>query len=103
VIVHCTVEESEGKKALETPGGDEFLKAVGGPSGLPFFAFLDAKGALIVNSMRPGQGGKPAENIGHPDRPEEVDWFMTMLGKAAPPMTREEAATLEKWLRNQKK
>jgi len=28
---------------------------------------------------------------------------MTMLGKAAPPMTREEAGMLEKWLRNQKK
>jgi hypothetical protein len=97
------VQESAGKKALETPGGDEFLKALGGPAGLPYFAFLDLKGALIVNSMRPGDVGKPGENIGHPDRPEEVDWFMAMVRKAAPRMTREEAGTLEKWLRNQKR
>jgi hypothetical protein len=103
VTVHCTVQESAPKKALETPGGDELLKAVGGPSGLPYFAFLDKNGEPIVNSMRPGEGGKPADNIGHPYNPEEVDWFMTMVGKAAPRMTREEAGTLEKWLRNQKK
>jgi len=96
------VQESAGKKALETPGGDELLKSLGGPSGLPFFAFLDQKGTMIVNSLRP-VGGKPAENIGHPAEPEEVDWFMTMLSKAAPSMTHEESGTLEKWLRNQKK
>ena len=76
---------------------------MGGGSGLPYFAFLDKKGATIANSMRPGEGGKPAENIGHPDTPEEVAWFMTMVGKSAPRMTRDEAGTLEKWLRNQKK
>ena len=103
MTVHLTVEESAGKKALETPGGGDLLKALGGPSGLPYFAFLDAKGALIVNSMRPGQGGKSAENIGHPDKPEEIDWFMVMVGKAAPRMTREETGTLEKWLRSQKR
>jgi hypothetical protein len=103
VTVRFTVQESEGKKALETAGADDFLKEIGGPSGLPFLAFLDRKGALIVNSMRPGEGGKPAENIGHPDKPEEVDWFLAMVGKAAPRMTREEAGVLEKWLRNQKK
>ena len=103
VTVHCTVQESAPKKALETPGGDELMKAVGGPSGLPYFAFLDEKGVLIVNSMRPAEGGKTAENIGHPDTPNEVDWFITMVGKAAPRMTREEAGTLEKYLRNQKK
>ena len=103
MTVHFTVQESEGKKALETPGGADFMKTIGGPSGLPNFAFLDEKGALIVNSLRPGVGGKSAENIGHPDKPEEVDWFMTMVGKAAPHMTRDEEGTLEKWLRNQKR
>ena len=103
MTVHITVQESAGKKALETPGGDDLLKSVGGPSGLPFIVFLDEKGALIVNSMRPAGGGKAAENIGHPYQPEEVDWFMTMLGKAAPRMMHEEAGTLEKRLRNQGK
>ena len=103
MTVHFTVQESKEKKALETPGGDELMKALGGPSGLPYLAFLDEKGKLIVNSMRPGEGGKPAENIGHPDKPEEVDWFMVMVGKAAPHITHEEAATIENALRHQKK
>ena len=102
MTVHCTVLEGEAKESLHTPGGDEFLKSVGGPDGLPFLAFLDEKGALIVNSQRPaGQGKK--ENIGHPYQPEEVDWFLTMVAKAAPRMTSAETGTLEKWLRNQPK
>ena len=103
MILHCTVQESDAKKALDTPGGEEYLKSVGGPSGLPFIAFLDEKGTLIVNSKRPGDHGKAAENIGHPYQPEEVDWFMTMVAKAAPRMTAAEAGKLEKWLRNQPK
>lgn len=102
MTVHCTVLESEAKKSLNTPGGDEFLKTVGGPDGLPFLVFLDEKGTLIVNSQRPTKPGK-TENIGHPYQPEEVDWFMKMLSKAAPRMTTAEAGTLEKWLRNQPK
>ncbi|MEI9974019.1 MAG: hypothetical protein WDO73_19395 [Ignavibacteriota bacterium] len=101
--MHCTVEESEQKKALETPGGDALLKSLGGPAGLPYFAFLDEKGAPIVNSRRPRDNGQPGDNIGHPAEPQEVDWFMTMLSKAAPRMTRDEAGTLEKRLRNQAK
>ena len=103
VPVHFTVQERKEKKALETPGGDELMKTLGGPAGLPYLAFLNEKGELIINSMRPVEGGKSPENIGHPDKPEEVDWFMAMVAKAAPSMTRDEAATLEKWLRNQKK
>lgn len=75
------------------------LKRLGGPSGLPFFAFLDTNGATIVNSMRPVGGGKNPQNIGHPDTPEEIDWFMVMLHKAVPQMTTAESATLERRLR----
>ncbi len=35
--------------------------------------------------------------------PEEVDWFMTMLAKAAPGLTPEESGTVEKYLRSQKR
>jgi hypothetical protein len=68
---------------------------------LPFFAFLDSKGMLIVSSIRPKEKG--GGNIGHPFESFEIDWFMGMLAKAAPAMKSEEAATLEKWLRAQKK
>ena len=97
------MEEQGEKKALNTPGGDELVARLGGPSGLPFFAFLDSQGALLVNSIRPGEGGKRGENIGHPVKPFEIDWFLTMLRKGAPGMTPQETATLEGWLRAQKK
>jgi len=103
VTAYITVQEEGDKKSLDTPGGDELLARVGGPSGLPFFAFLDPQGAPIVNSIRPGQGGKPGANIGHPVEPYEVDWFLTMLPKAVPGITPQEIAPLETWLRAQKK
>jgi hypothetical protein len=80
------------------------VTSLGGPKkpSLPFFAFLDSKGALVVSSMGPDKTGK-LSNIGHPVQPEEVDWFMAMLKKAVPAMKPEEAARLEKYLRNQKK
>ncbi len=65
---------------------------------MPFFAFLNAKGDLIVNSKKDGR-----DNIGHPFQPEEIDWFMTMLNKAAPGMEKAERQVVESWLRNQKK
>jgi len=84
------------------------MKRLDGPGGLPFFAFLDEHGATIVNSNAPaklqaGKGGFKGGNIGHPNAPEEVDWFMVMLSKAAPAMTAEERGTIEDWLRHQKK
>ena len=100
--MHLTILERDDKKALNTRGGDELMKRLGGPAGLPFFAFLDGHGGLIVNSLRPAANGK-YENIGHPDQPYEIDWFMTMLDRGAPRMLAEERATLEKWLRTQKK
>jgi len=76
---------------------------LGGPQGLPYFAFLDSQGGMIVNSIEPAADGRKAGNIGHPYQPHEVDWFLAMLGKAAPRMTAEERAPLEKYLRAQKK
>jgi thiol-disulfide isomerase/thioredoxin len=104
VRAYFTVQEHDEAKSLDTPGGDDMLMSLGGPkaSGLPFLAFVDSTGSLIVNSMRPGEKSKP-ENIGHPMQPEEVDWFMAMVAKAVPSMQPAEAATLEKYLRNQKK
>ena len=73
------------------------LKQFGGPSGLPYSAFLDAKGALIVNSKLQGQ------NIGYPGEPEEIDWFIQMMKKAAPKMSAADVKTIETALRSFKK
>ena len=81
-------------------------KSTGGEgAGLPFFAFFDSRGAMIVNSVAParlehGKGGDPGGNIGYPSAPSEVDWFLAMLRKAAPRMTAHETGLIETWLRN---
>jgi thiol-disulfide isomerase/thioredoxin len=100
VAVHVVVLEHGDKEYLDNPGGAEWMAKLGGKgSSIPFFAFLDSRGEAIVNSIRPGDGKSGAENIGYPNEPHEIDWFMTMLGKAAPQMPAAEAATIEQWLR----
>jgi thiol-disulfide isomerase/thioredoxin len=96
VVVHLTIQEYGAKASLNHPGGIEVRDAVGGKNtALPFFAFLDSRGTLIVNTIN-----SRGVNIGYPDAPEEIDWFLVMLKKAVPAMTHEEAATLETWLRS---
>ncbi len=98
VDIKLVVQENAANKKLENPGAEEELKRLGGPAGLPFHAFLDATGGLIVNSHRPGGG-----NIGHPAQPEEIDWFLSMVKKAAPGITDSELKTIEDALKNQQK
>jgi hypothetical protein len=73
-------------------------------AGIPFYAFLNSGGEMIANSIRLADG-KPAAsspgkaNIGYPEKPEEIAWFMTMLKKAVPAMSSDETATVETCLR----
>jgi len=85
VPVKLVVQEKEKDKALENPGAEAFLTKLGGPSGLPYSAFLDSKGALIINSK-----GSDGNNIGFPAQPDEIDWFVKMMKKAAPKMSEED-------------
>lgn len=97
------VQEHGDKAALDNPGGAELMAKLGGKdAGLPFFAFLDPAGNMIVNSMRLVPGKKPS-NIGYPSAPEEIDWFMAMLAQAVPGMPAAESTTLEQWLRQHAK
>lgn len=102
VIAHLTVEEHGEKASLDTPGGDKLRKRLGGSdaSGLPFFALLDPAGNVLINSNR-HVAGKRDENIGYPSAPEEVDWFMTMLARAAPGLPAAQARMIEAKLRSQ--
>jgi thiol-disulfide isomerase/thioredoxin len=97
VPVKLVVQENEKNKALENPGADALLKQLGGPSGLPYSAFLDAKGTLIVNSKFNGQ------NIGYPADPSDIDWFIQMMKKAAPSMSPDDLKTIETALRSFKR
>ena len=90
VITKLVVLKRADKKQLENPGGETVRGELGGRgSGLPLFAFVDAKGDLNVNSKRTGDGG----NIGHPIEPDEIAWFMVMLEKSAPTMAKAERKT----------
>ena len=70
----------------------------GKDAGFPFIIMLDATGRPLVDSLRPTPKGK--ENIGYPDSPAEIDWFMTMVQKSAPSLTPQEMATLRSWLKS---
>ncbi len=49
--------------------------------GLPWFAFLEPDGKAIIHSTG------PKGNIGHPNAPDEVEYFKTMLQKAKKHLT----------------
>lgn len=103
MTVHFTVQEHQEKASLNTPGGDELMKRLGGTGGLPYFAFLDSRGNMVVSSNEPPGDGRKGGNIGHPSEPHEVDWFLTMLDRGVPQLRKAERATFEKYLREQKK
>src|SRR5512136_181101 len=84
IPVKLVVQENDKNKALENSGADALLKQWGGPDGLPYSVFLDAKGALIVNSKRNG------ENIGYPGQANEIDWFVQMMRKASLKMSQDD-------------
>ena len=97
IPVKLVVQEIDKNKALENPGADALLKQLGGPDGLPYSAFLNAKGALIINSKLNGH------NIGYPGDPSDIDWFIQMMKKAAPSVSKGDLKTIETALRSFKK
>src|SRR5882672_12235757 len=69
VPVKIVVQENDKNKALENAGADVWFKKLGGPDGLPFSAFLDASGTMIVNSKRSSDTDPAGRNIGYPYEP----------------------------------
>ncbi len=101
VTAELSVDEEAGDKPyLNNPGGEQMMAKLGGDvnGGVPFIVFMDAKGQMIVNSLRPVVGQANGENVGYPATPEEIDWFMKMLRKSAVSLTDGEAQTVESWL-----
>jgi len=86
IPVKVVVQEDDRNKARENPGGDNLMKKLGGPAGLPFSAFLDARGGLVINSINPATPGGEG-NIGFPVEPEEVAWFIKMMCTVTPQMS----------------
>jgi thiol:disulfide interchange protein len=95
VVVALTVQESPNQKALENPGADELMSAMGGVnSGLPFYFFLDKEGKKIADSKALPNGG----NIGHPANAEEIKAFEGLLERTAPRMTSAQRAQIVGYL-----
>ena len=102
VITHLGVYEDLGRHPdLNHPKSDKLVRQFGDADvgGLPFIVFLDTKGQMIVNSNRPSEKKAAGENIGYPSAPEEIDWFMVMIKKAAPTLSEADAGIVERWLR----
>jgi hypothetical protein len=102
VVARLGVYEESGRNPkLNNPKSDTLVHQFGeaDKGSLPFIVFLDPKGGLIVNSNRPSRRKRTGENIGYPSAPEEIDWFMVMIKKAAPALTENDAAIVEAWLR----
>ena len=105
VMASLNVEEERGKHPeLNSPGAEKLVADFGGESdGVPFIVFLDEQGQLLINSNRPSnrpsQGEPKGENIGYPAAPEEIDWFMQMLQRTLPSLTKSDGSTIETWLR----
>lgn len=78
-IVHLTVYESPGKKALENPGALEFLTKNGGADkGIPYWYVLDKDGNVLADSQR-----EPGQNTGCPATEQEVAYFIDVLRKTS--------------------
>jgi thioredoxin-related protein len=96
VITHLDVmERNEKVETLENPGGKEIMQKFGSEkSGLPFYAFLDAKGNKIVDSNVMPQN----QNIGYPGSKEEIEAFVNLLKKSSSSITEKELAAVSEYL-----
>lgn len=86
VIRHVVVDESENKKNLENPGGQQLLEKYNGrDSGIPYWLVFDKTGKLISDSKirKPGEGPELGQNTGCPASAEEVEFFISVLKKTS--------------------
>jgi len=99
-FVPVTLVVMENDETKINPGGKELLEQLGGlRSGLPFFAFVDSEGKMIVSSNTDGKSG----NIGCPATKAEIEWFLKMIRKAAPDVTDTELKAIEDVLNKPKR
>ena len=98
VIVHG--ERLVDTLRQDTPGADQLLDSLHDTdTSLPLIVMLSSSGQLIVDSVRPVYGRRNIHaNIGFPESPIGIDWFLEMLRRAAPSLTSNESKTIQSWL-----
>lgn len=98
VVQRIDVGEHKGDpKHADTPGGAGLRSTLGAAQepGFPFLVMTDENGNPIINSYRNGDTGS---NVGYPALPEEIDWYIEMLKRAAPSLSPAELAATRTWL-----
>jgi len=96
VTKHAVIADIQtGADRTSNPGAEVYEKKYGSlDQGYPFLLFLKADGSVIINSRINNTG----DNIGRPELPPEIKWFMTMLEKGAPTMSPADRRTIESGL-----
>jgi hypothetical protein len=84
VIRHLTVDESSDKKNLENPGAAELrTKYNGDKQGIPYWFILNANGKLLADSRLHSDGKVTGNNVGCPARPDEVNYFISVIKRTS--------------------
>jgi hypothetical protein len=97
----ATGEQSGDKRHANIPGGQKLQASLGGrDAGYPYIVMLDSGGNLLADSVAPRGNHGSGGNIGYPDSPSEIAWFMEMLKKGAPTLSTEERASIRDWLKS---
>jgi hypothetical protein len=91
-------EVKNDTKHVDTPGGSKLRTSLGGVGepGFPFLVMTDENGAALVNSYLNGKAS--SGNIGYPALPEEIDWYIEMLKRAAPSLASADLTATHTWL-----
>ena len=100
-LIVISGERPDDTRHQNTPGAEQLLESLHDTdTNLPLVVMLNSSGKVIVDSVRPVLGPRNLHaNIGYPESPTGIDWFLEMLRRAAPSLTSNERSTIQKWLR----
>jgi thiol-disulfide isomerase/thioredoxin len=92
-------EHSGDSRHADTPGAVKLRTALGssGEPGFPWMVITSENGIPLVNSYA---NGNLNGNVGYPAAPEEIDWYIEMLKRAAPLLSPTDLAATRAWLRS---
>jgi len=88
VVLKLDQDKVEGTEAFRA------ANALDRSKGIPWYAALDGTGKVIATSDAKADG-----NTGYPARPEEIDWFIGVVKRAAPGMDAADLAKVDAEIR----
>jgi thioredoxin-related protein len=92
VTVEIDAMEHPDKTQLENSGWEPIMREYNATNaGLPYFVFLDPKGAVLGNCLDP-------ENMGYPGGKHDSAAFLSVIAKSAPSITPAELGVIQTYL-----